>query len=168
MRRAELMAAHRVLGIQDTVTLEHPDGGLLDAAELRRDLVLCVRKHRPDRVLTLDPWVPYEVHPDHQVVGRMAAEAAAFAGFPLLHPEQISDDVRPHSPSEVWFMGMLGRKPNCYVDISSTLESKVAAMLEFEATLDIVADLVASGGDAEGTAATHAEESVRAMAADLV
>jgi LmbE family N-acetylglucosaminyl deacetylase len=146
-REKELRAANRRLGIQETVVLGLPDGGFIEAADLRRQLVGLVRRYRPDRLLTLDPWLRYEVHPDHQVVGRMASEAAAFAAFPLLHPEQLTGGVRPHSPSEVWFMGVLGRAPNCYVNIATTIDKKVAAALEFEAALAILAKAFAPGID---------------------
>ncbi|GAG97616.1 unnamed protein product, partial [marine sediment metagenome] len=96
-----------------------------------------------DRVVTFDPWVSYEVHPDHVIVGRMAAEAAAFAAFPLLYPEQRKKGVEPYACSEVWFMGLLGHKPNYFVDITSTLEKKIEAALKFEATLELLAQLFA-------------------------
>ncbi|MFX1592696.1 MAG: hypothetical protein ACFFCL_08385, partial [Promethearchaeota archaeon] len=95
------------------------------------------------RVVTFDPWVNYEIHPDHVVVGRMAAEAAAFAAFPLLYPEQQKEGLEPYSCTEVWFMGLLGHQPNYFVDISSTLEKKVKAALKFEATLELLAQIFA-------------------------
>lgn len=171
IREKELRASDAVLGVQETVTLGHRDGGFMDAAKLRKELVGVVRKYRPDRLLTLDPWLRYEVHPDHEIVGRQAAEAAAFAAFPLLHPEQLTGDVRPHSPSEVWFQGLLGRRPNCYVDIASTLDTKVASVLEYESTLAILAGMFAleidrSNVSPEGhkALARHADTWLRSMA----
>jgi LmbE family N-acetylglucosaminyl deacetylase len=142
-REKQQRAADAVIGVHETITLGYPDGGFIDGAALRKELVGVVRRHRPDRLLTLDPWLRYEVHPDHAVVARMACEAAAFAAFPLLHGEQLSDTVRPHSPSEVWLMGPLGRRPNTYVDIATTVDTKVAAVLEFETTLAILAGMFA-------------------------
>jgi len=141
-RIKELKAANEIIGIKILELLHHPDAGSMDERKLREDLIRCVRKYRPDRVITMDPWVKYEIHPDHKTVGRMGAEAAAFACFPLLHPEQLNDEIKPHSASEVWFMGLLGHKPNCFVDISSTISKKSKALLQFETTMDIVADLV--------------------------
>jgi LmbE family N-acetylglucosaminyl deacetylase len=173
-RERELRAANALLGVRETVMLGHPDGGFIDAVRLRMDLVGLVRKFRPDRLLTLDPWLRYEVHPDHEVVGRMAAEAAAFGAFPLLHPEQLSGGVRPHSPGEVWFMGVLGRAPNCYVDISATIGRKVESALRFQATLAILARMLApeidpadvSAGEAEALPG-HADRWLRSMAAQV-
>lgn len=141
IRKNELLAANKILGIENPEMLHHPDGGVMDVTELRKDLFRCVRKYKPDRVISMDPWAKYEIHPDHQEVGRMGAEAAAFAGFPLLYPEQLNDEIQPHFASEVWFMGMLGHAPNCYVDVSSTIGKKVEAVLQFETTMSIISDL---------------------------
>jgi len=174
LREKELRAANAVLGIQETVTLGHSDGGFMEAGALRKELIGLIRKYRPDRLLTLDPWVPYEVHPDHDLTGRMAAEAAAFAAFPLLNPEQLSGDIQPHSPSEVWFMGMLGNAPNCYVDISSSIETKIASALEFEGTLAVLAGMFAPEIDPANVSfeeqrqlAGHADTWLRSMAARI-
>ncbi len=140
-RTNELLAANRIIGIKNLEMLHHPDGGVMDIKDLRKDLFRCVRKYKPDRVLSMDPWAKYEIHPDHRAVGRMGAEAATFAGFHLLYPEQLNDEIQPHFVSEVWFMGMLGHPSNCYVDISLTIEKKVEAMLQFETTMSIITDL---------------------------
>jgi LmbE family N-acetylglucosaminyl deacetylase len=142
-REKELRAANEIIGVKETIILDYPDAGFINGPELREKLVFFVRKLKADRVVTFDPWVSYEVHPDHVIVGRMAAEAAAFAAFPLLYPEQRKKDVEPYACSEVWFMGLLGHKPNYFVDITSTLEKKIEAALKFEATLELLAQLFA-------------------------
>ncbi|MFX1449085.1 MAG: PIG-L deacetylase family protein [Promethearchaeota archaeon] len=146
-REKELKAANEIIGIRETIILDYPDAGFIDGAELRKKLVYFVRKLKADRVVTFDPWVAYEVHPDHLIVGRMAAEAAAFAAFPLLYTDQIKGGIEPYECSEVWFMGLLGHKPNYFVDISSTLEKKIEAALKFEATLELLAKLFAPNID---------------------
>ncbi|MFX1443681.1 MAG: PIG-L deacetylase family protein [Promethearchaeota archaeon] len=146
MREKELRAANNVLGVKETIMLGYPDGGFIDGAKLREELCYYVRKLKADRLITFDPWVKYEVHPDHVIVGRMAAEAGAFSAFPLLYSDQIKDrGVEPYSCSEIWFMGLLGHQPNYFVDISSTLDKKIEAALKFEATLTLIADLFAPG-----------------------
>ena len=147
MRLKELMAANIILGVEETIILDYPDAGFINGSELREKLVFYIRKLKADRVVTFDPWVAYEIHPDHVIVGRMAAEAAAFAAFPLLYSEQLNEKLEPYSCSEVWLMGLLGHQPNYYVDISSTLEKKVNAALKFEATLELLAQLFAPNID---------------------
>ena len=146
-REIELRAINEILGVKKTILLDYPDAGFINSQELREKLVYYVRKLKADRVVTFDPWVNYDVHPDHVVVGRMAAEAAAFAAFPLLYSEQLKDGLEPYACSEVWFMGLLGHQPNLFVDISSTLERKVNAALNFEATLELLAQLFAPNID---------------------
>lgn len=140
-REEELRASNSLLGFKETLILGYPDAGFIEAATLRKQLVYYVRKYKADRVVTFDPWVKYEVHPDHVVVARMAAEAGAFAAFPLLYQDQLKDGVESYSCSEIWLMGLLGHYPNVFVDISSTLEKKVSAAMKFEATLELLAEL---------------------------
>jgi len=140
-RAAELEAANKVMGIASAPCLNFPDGGLLDFADLREALIRCVRQYRPDRVVTMDPWARYEVHDDHITVSKAASEAAAFACFPLLHPDQLDEGLEPHNASEVWYMGLLGDRPNTYVNIADHLGKKVEAILCFEASLGIIEGL---------------------------
>ena len=142
LRKNELMAACKIIGITDIEMLHYPDAGVMDPKGLRKDLIRCMRKYKPDRVLSMDPWAPYEIHPDHRMVGQMSAEAAAFAGFPLLYTEQLNQEIHPHTASEVWFMGLLGHRPNCFVDVSTSIDKKVEALLQFETTLSIITELL--------------------------
>jgi LmbE family N-acetylglucosaminyl deacetylase len=148
IREKELRTANEIIGVKETLMLGYPDAGFINGQELREKLVRFVRRYQADRVVTFDPWVSYEVHPDHVLVGRMAAEAAAFAAFPLLYSHQINETIKPYQCSEVWFMGLLGHKPNYFVNISSTLEKKIKAALTFEATLELLANLFARNIDA--------------------
>jgi len=140
-RKEELLAANKILGIRKNFMLGYPDAGFIEAAKLRKELVYYVRKLKIDRIVTFDPWVKYEVHPDHMIVGRIAAEAGAFSAFPLLYEDQFKDGIEPYECSEVWFMGLLGHKPNCIVEISHVLEKKNMAALEFESTVELLSDL---------------------------
>lgn len=177
MREKELRAANDILGVKETIMLGYPDGGFIDGAKLREELSYYVRKKKADRVITFDPWVKYEVHPDHVIVGRMAAEAGAFAGFPLLYQDQIKEgEVEPYSCSEIWLMGLLGHEPNYFVDITSTITKKVEAALKFEATLTLIADLFAPGKGIDPANVTqeqlkkiskYAKRLLRSMAANI-
>jgi LmbE family N-acetylglucosaminyl deacetylase len=176
MREKELRAANDILGVKETIMLGYPDGGFINGAELREKLIFYVRKLRADRVITFDPWVKYEVHPDHVVVGRMAAEAGAFAAFPLLYPEHKKEGVEPYGCSEIWLMGLLGHPPNYFVDISVTLDKKVEAALKFEASLTLIADLFVPNKEIDPSNVTseqlkklskYANRLLRSMAANI-
>lgn len=147
-RARELAAALARIGAEPPILLGFPDGFLADhAAELRERLVYHLRRERVDRVVTFDPWKRYEIHPDHVTVGRMASEAAVFACFPLLHPEQLGDGVEARQPSEVWYMGPLEHKPNRVVDIADTLGDKIAATLCHSSQIEMLADWFVKGAD---------------------
>jgi LmbE family N-acetylglucosaminyl deacetylase len=140
-REEELKAANTILGVKDSYMLGYPDAGFINGYELRKELIYYVRKLKIDRIVTFDPWVKYEIHPDHVIVGRMAAEAGAFAAFPLLHEDQLIDNIEPYSCSEVWFMGLLGHNPNYIVDISHVFEKKINAALKFDSTVELLSEL---------------------------
>lgn len=140
-REEELESANRILGITEKFMLGYPDAGFINGKELRKKLMYYVRKLKIDRIITFDPWVNYEVHPDHVIVGRMAAEAGAFSAFPLLYEDQFENGVEPYACSEVWFMGLLGHKPNAIIDISQVMEKKVQAALEFDSTIELLSEL---------------------------
>jgi LmbE family N-acetylglucosaminyl deacetylase len=113
----------------------------------------------------MDPWVRYEVHRDHTMVGQMASEASAFACFPLFYPEHLKAGLMPHTPSEVWYMGLLGQMPNTFVSIRDQLQTKVEALLKFEVTLAILDQLMAencsASADLEKRARQWIEQSAR-------
>ncbi|MFW9929516.1 MAG: PIG-L deacetylase family protein [Candidatus Thorarchaeota archaeon] len=140
-REKELDSANKILGIKEKIMLDYPDAGFIRGEELRKDLVYYIRKLKIDQIVTFDPWVKYEVHPNHVIVGRMAAEAGAFSSFPLLYEDQLGYGIEPYMCSEVWFMGLLGHKPNAIVDISQTMEKKIQAALQFDSTIELLGGL---------------------------
>jgi len=118
IRRAEQEAAARILGVEEIV--------------LTRE----IRRYRPDIVVCPDPTVRYYGdtylnHPDH----RAAGDAALDAVFPsartrYIFPELLAEGLEPHKVQEVLIRGALS--PNFWVDISGTIELKIAALKEHE------------------------------------
>ena len=131
-RDAETREAARILGVKDVVVLGYDDGTLEPTLALRRDLTRVIRRVRPDVVVCGDPTVrwygtDYVNHPDH----RAAASAALDAVFPsaetrAIFPELLGEGLEPHKVKELWISGSL--EPNTWVDVSGTLEIKVAAL----------------------------------------
>src|SRR5690554_1580251 len=64
-RRKETMDAANLLGVAECIFLDYDDGSFTDAKKLCRDIAAVIRKVRPDIVMTVDPYLPYEFHPDH-------------------------------------------------------------------------------------------------------
>lgn len=155
-RGRELAAALATLGAEPPILLGFPDGFLREHQQkLRERLIYHLRRLRADRVLTFDPWKRYEIHPDHIEAGRMAAEAAVFAGFPLLHREQLTADITPVQPSEVWFMGPLEHAPNRIVDVQATLDKKVAATLSHGSQIELLASWFVPGANPRNLSAAQ-------------
>jgi LmbE family N-acetylglucosaminyl deacetylase len=132
IRQAEQRAACDVLGVRDLVFLGYADGTLQHTLELRRDLTRLIRQLRPDRVVIGDPTAvlygdEYINHPDH----RAAAEAGLYAVFPSaetrpIFPELLAEGYEPHKVKELYIGD--SQQPNLHIDISSTLERKIAAL----------------------------------------
>lgn len=128
IRREEQRAACAVLGVSDILFLGYDDGQLQPTLELRRDLVRAIRQHKPEVVLTGDPSVlfsrdSYINHPDHRAAAQAAIDAVAPASaMPLLWPEA----GEPHRVRKVYVRG--NGEPNVWVDITHTIERKIAAL----------------------------------------
>jgi len=80
IREQEQRAACAILGVQEVVFLDYPDGTLEPTLALRRDLTREIRRFRPEVVLCPDPTVRfygdhYLNHPDHRAAGSAALDA---------------------------------------------------------------------------------------------
>lgn len=136
LRKREQRAAADVLGVKELFFLGYPDGDLYASLELRGKLVEVIRVTKPDIVMALDAWLPYEIHPDHRVTGMMASEAAVFAGMPNFYREQILSGMKPHRPDKVLLFSTAN--PNVYVDITKFIKHKVEAIVKHESQLSLV------------------------------
>ncbi|HHY75811.1 MAG TPA: PIG-L family deacetylase [Firmicutes bacterium] len=127
IRREEQVKAAETLGVKDIHWLGFTDGFLPDIETVRRKIVAVIRKVKPDFIITLDPWLTYEAHPDHRKTAMAAVEAAMYAPFPLAYPEDIREGQEPHAVSGIAFA--VSSHPNTVVDITETWERKIAACL---------------------------------------
>lgn len=132
VRRMEALRAAGVLGVREVVFLDHPDGELdqLPPGRLREQFMRAIRERKPDVLFTCDPFAPFEDHPDHRVVAFAALDAINFAPYPLHHPEHLAEGLAPHRVAEKYFFAKHPLYANKAVDISETLEIKIAALLE--------------------------------------
>lgn len=159
IREEEQIAAANVLGVAEVRFLNYPDGVLQPTLELRRDLTRVIRQVRPQVVVTLDPslmFTPnndYINHPDH----RAAAEAAIYAVFPSsetrpIFPELLDEGLEPHRVQKVYLN--LSMQPTLYVDVSSTWQRKVEALLCYKSQVgEDVADMIREWDTRQGEAA---------------
>jgi LmbE family N-acetylglucosaminyl deacetylase len=133
VREQEQRAAAAVLGVHDIVFLGHPDGTLQPTLELRRDVVRVIRQVRPEAVICPDPTRHYGPgyinHPDHRAAGEAALDAIyPSARDPLVFPELAAAGLAPHKVLQVYIANPA--EPNCGVDITATLETKISALRE--------------------------------------
>ena len=125
-RMAEQRAAAATLGVEEVTFLGHKDGEVVVSLAFRSELVRVIREGRPDVVLTFDPWQRYQIHPDHRAVGETALDAVAAARDHMYFPEQLTGGLTEHRVHNVYFFA--SDQPNYYVDISGTLDQKIAAL----------------------------------------
>src|SRR3954447_20325309 len=128
----ETADAVALLGFAGHLHLGYPDGELVDDQELRGSIVKVLRELRPEAVLCPDPTAVffgdgYFNHRDHRVTGWATLDAVApAAGNPHYFPEHSGPGMSVHSVREVYLSGTL--EPNCWIDISDTLERKIDAL----------------------------------------
>ena len=94
-RRREQVSAAAVLGAHSVAWLGQPDGELRHTPTLRKAIASLIRKHRPDIVLTHDPWQRYQLHPDHRTTGLLALDAVVAAREPRFYPDLGFEAHRP-------------------------------------------------------------------------
>jgi len=125
---AEQLRAGLDLGVRAQHRLDFPDAGEWSAFALRREVVRQLRRLRPDFVVTVDPWLPYEAHQDHVRTGLAVAEACLLFGLPRFASDDaaLDADFEPFRLRGVAFY--FSAAPNCFVDIGATHARKHRAL----------------------------------------
>lgn len=131
VRQREQREAGAILGVTDIRFLNYRDGSLFPTLELRKDIVREIRRSRPDRMLIQSPQRNYErifaSHPDHLAAGETAMQAVyPDSRNPFAFTDLKADGFEPWRVREVWMTGTT--TPNHYVDITSTIDKKIAAL----------------------------------------
>jgi N,N'-diacetylchitobiose non-reducing end deacetylase len=130
-RQAEARAAGDVIGAKDYISFGFPDGGQYEVDDVVEKLVDVFRAVRPDLVMTVDPWMPYEAHPDHLKTGTAVARASLFANNAVLHP--IKSDAVAEIPQVAFYASSY---PNTFVDVTASWEQKLTAILAHKSQFD--------------------------------
>ena len=150
IREAEQEAAARILGLSGVHYLRFPDGELEPTLALRKALVRVMRQLKADVVICQDPRAlvdddgTYLNHPDHRAAGQAAVDAAFPAvGNPGAFRELLSEGLQPYKVREVWLYFTSGAHVNHWVDVSDTIEQKIAAL---EAHASQIGEWARSGG----------------------
>jgi len=130
--RAEQAKSASVIGVKGQYWLGFPDAGPFDHFEVRRGIIRYIRILRPDFILTVDPWTPYEAHTDHIFTGRAAAEATIlYSMLRLTTDPEVDVSYQPHEILGIAFYNSF--TPNTYFDITHNREKKHLALDAYKA-----------------------------------
>lgn len=135
-RRREMDEAGKVLGLAGRERLDVGDGELVNSVEVRERIVAAVRRTRPDVVVCPDPTAvffgdTYFNHADHRVAGWATLDAVSPAAG---NPHYFPAAGPPHGVGEVLLSGTLA--PNVWVDVGTSLDTKIEALLCHTSQLD--------------------------------
>lgn len=123
-RAAEAAEAARILGALFRETLDLGDGGLKTDREAELAVVDVVRRRRPRLVLAP---LPSDRHPDHVRAGRLASDAAFYAGL-----RALVTGVPAHRPQQVvYYPSTYVAELSFLVDVSAAFDTKLRAIRAF-------------------------------------
>jgi LmbE family N-acetylglucosaminyl deacetylase len=127
IREQEQLAAAKLLGVREVLFLRHPDQGLEDTSEFRKEIVRLIRMYQPEIVVTADPYRRYIWHRDHRITGQVTLDAIfPYARDHLAYPDLLEQDLHPHRVKEVLLWA--SEDPNYRSDITDTFYLKIAAL----------------------------------------
>ncbi len=145
LREQEQQAAADALGVSRLVFLKQPDGEIENNDALREMIVRQIRTYKPDVLITHDPTsrIVDESrlnHRDHRTVG----DATLDAVFPLArdrlnYPIHESEGLEPHKVLDIFLI--FSHRPNYWVDITPTIEQKIASLQAHASQIGHVEDL---------------------------
>lgn len=128
IRMMEQERAAKILGVKKLMWLGYTDSEFLPSLEARGKIVRAIRQTKPDVLMTLDPWLPYEAHPDHVNTGLVAVQAALFSGFTNVNREHLEEGLEPHTVSTICLA--VSARYNTHIDITKTIDLKIKALAE--------------------------------------
>ncbi len=133
-RTAEVKAAARVLGIEETQVLDIHDGELMPTLENRKKIVRLIRQWQADIVISPRP---YDYHPDHRYTAILVQDAAFMVTVTHFCP-----DVEALTKNPLFLYSADGfQKPNRFqhdivVAIDDVVEQKAAALWTLESQIE--------------------------------
>ena len=126
-REEEQIAAANLLGVREVIFLRHPDQGLEDTPEFRKEIVRLIRMYRPETVVTADPYRRYIWHRDHRMTGQVTLDAIfPYARDIFSYLDLTKEGLDPHKVKEVLLWGT--EDVNYRSDITKTFDVKLNAL----------------------------------------
>jgi LmbE family N-acetylglucosaminyl deacetylase len=131
VREREQRAAADVLGVKSVTFLGEVDGMLEVNLDTRRKVCREVRRLRPQVLVAPDPsrlWSGrgYVNHWDHKQAGLLALTAVMpDAPSRPMFPELLDEGIEPFEVPNLW---LVSDEPDAFVDITDTIDTKLAAL----------------------------------------
>jgi LmbE family N-acetylglucosaminyl deacetylase len=132
---AQAIAAHRILGVDDFLCLNLPDFAVQENRETYRACIAAIRRVRPDVILS-HYWLEYF---QHRAMARLACDSWWQAGW------KCSADLgEPWGAKRLYHFEVLHTmpEPTHLVDISATFDAKLEACRAFQASQDLLHELL--------------------------
>ena len=112
-----------MLGIKDSQFLENADSHIPEPTLLMNDFLTIIRSYAPDIVISVDPYLPYEAHPDHLNTGNALLRAVLFHQFPYV----LKSTRAKSKPPTIALRATAS--PNAIVSIDSSIDRKIRSIL---------------------------------------
>lgn len=129
LRERESKRAADILQVSVRRNLSLPDSRLVNTPETRIALLRVIRELTPAIVITTAPS-PFGRHPDHRIAAELVRDACFLSGLKMVEP-----DLPAHRPRKVIHSITYREdylKPTFVVDVSDTMEEKLAAIAAYE------------------------------------
>jgi LmbE family N-acetylglucosaminyl deacetylase len=145
VREREQREAADIVGYKGLTFLHQPDGALENDLALRELLVREIRTFKPDAVLATDPEVLFYDddgvnHVDHRAAGMAAVDAVyPAARNPMAFPWLARDGLAAHRVRRLYLFWT--QKGTAKIDVSATLDRKIAALRAHASQIDDQAGL---------------------------
>jgi LmbE family N-acetylglucosaminyl deacetylase len=121
----------RALGLKKVFDLNYSNHQMDQESklEIRARLIFLFRLLKVDTIVGYDPWGHYEENPDHYVTAQVVEAACWMAGGGKDYPEHFDAGLKPRAVREKYYFSRGPQLVNRVVDITSTIDRKVAANL---------------------------------------
>jgi len=120
----------KTMGLKEVFDLGNRNHRMDDISrmELRGRLIFLIRLLKVDTIFSYDPWGHYEENPDHYVTASAVEAACTFADGRLDYTEHFAAGLKPQRVKEKYYFARGPQLVNRVVDISTTIEQKLAAI----------------------------------------
>lgn len=127
VRENEMRCAAAKIGVQNLYLLDYRDSGMVgtpenndkrnlhqaNVIEVAGELVQLIRKHKPQVIVTFDPYGGYG-HPDHIKIHQASLIAFFVAGDARAYPDQLTNGLEPWTPLKLYYNAFTKNRFDAY------------------------------------------------------